>query len=281
MLLAGLLATASGAGAQAIRGHLIDDSRLEPVGGATITVLIGDSRGAQVRTRDDGSFFIALDAWGAYRLEAERIGFGVTTSQPFQVERGDTVTVDFRILPDAVLLSPILVTARSNRGENVFRRRMDDWGRGIFVTPAMIDSIGPRHPADVLRRQEKIWLSWGWGSSASGMAGPVPNIRSFVGTGCLSFMIDGRPIYRPRWATGSPWMDYPLDMLRGDDLVAVEIYRGISEVPPDIKSAAEEIFNGQAAPGVARLDGSMAERVQQDFIARPCGIVNFWTRAGW
>lgn len=266
----------------AIRGHLIDDGALAPVGGATITVLIGETRGARVTTRDDGSFFIALDAWGTYRLEAERIGYGATVSNPFVVEAGDTVTVDFRILPDAILMNPILVTARSNRGENVFYRRMEEWGEGIFVTPDMIDSIRPRHPADVLRNQEDIWLSWEWYRNPETLAtGLVPKIRSFQGRGCLSYMIDGRPVYRPRWATGPIWMDYPFDMLDGDDLVAVEIYRSIGEVPPDIRSAAEEIFNGQAAPGVPRLDGSMAARVQQDFAELPCGIVNFWTRVGW
>jgi len=267
---------------QAVRGHLIDDGSLLPVGGATITLVLGEARMTQVLTRDDGSFFIGLDKWGSYRLEAARIGYGTALSQPFQVEAGDTVSVDFRILPDAVLMSPLMVTARSNRGENVFYRRMEGWGEGIFVTPEMLDSIQPRHPADVLRGQDNIWLSWGWASNPETLArGPVPNIRTFLGSGCLAYMVDGRPILRPRWATGSVWLDYPLDLLSGDDLVAVEIYRHISEVPPDIRSAAEQLFNGESPPGVPRLNGTMAQRVQQDFTAGSCGIVNFWTRVGW
>jgi len=58
------LLTSAPVSAQAIRGHLIDDSNQAPVGGATITVLIGDDRGAQTLTGDDGSFLISLDAWG-------------------------------------------------------------------------------------------------------------------------------------------------------------------------------------------------------------------------
>jgi hypothetical protein len=158
---------------------------------------------------------------------------------------------------------------------------MDTWGEGIFITPEMLDSIAPRHPADVFRGRKDIWLSWGWGAAASGQQGPVPNVRTYLGTGCLSYMIDGRVYRRPSWSSGSIWLDYPFDTLFGRDLVAVEIYRHISEVPPEIRNAAQEAFNGQPTRGVARLDGSMAQRVQQDFIPQVCGVVNFWTEVGW
>jgi hypothetical protein len=273
--------TATPASAQAIRGHLIDDSNQVPVGGAIITVLIGEVRGIQTLTGDDGSFVIALDAWGTYQLEAMRIGYKTTTSQPFLVERSDTLTVDFRILPDAVLLSPLLVTARSNRGRDTFYRRMENWDRGIFITPAMVDSIQPRHPAEVLRKQPKIWLSWGWGRDPwSGHSGPVPNIRTFMGmTGCVSYMIDGRPVRRPRFAQGPMWLDWPLSTLTGEEIVAVEVYRHIGEVPDEIRNAADEVFNGQTAPDVPSITGG--KRVQQDFLSETCGIINFWTRVGW
>jgi len=273
--------TSTPASAQAIRGHLIDDSNQVPVGGATITVLIGEVRNTQILTGDDGSFFVALDAWGEYRLEAMRIGYKTTTSQPFLVERSDTLTVDFRILPDAVLLAPLLVTARTNRGRYTFYRRMENWDRGIFITPAMVDSIQPRHPADVLRKQPKVWLSWGWGRNPwSGEVGPVPNIHTFFGkTGCVSYMIDGRPIRRPRFAPGPAWLDWPLNTLKGEEIIAVEIYRHIGEVPEEIRNATEELFNGQAVADVPSITGG--KRVQQDFISGTCGIINFWTRVGW
>lgn len=268
--------------AQAIKGHLLDDEQLTPVGGATITLLVGEERGVQVMTRDDGSFFIPLQAWGTYRLEAQRIGYGTTTSQPFLVERADTVTVDFRVLPDAVLLAPLVVTTHTNQGRNVFYRRMENWDQGIFVTPEMVDSIQPRHPADVLRHQPKVWLSWGWARDPeTGSAGPVPKIHTFMGSGCLSYLIDGRPIRRPRFSRTPVWLDWPMSMLEGKDIVAVEIYRHISEVPLEIRNAADEIYNGQSPPGVPEVTGTMADRVQQDFVEGTCGLVNFWTRVGW
>ena len=205
-------------------------------------MLIGESRSTQILTGDDGYFLVALDAWGTYQLEAARIGYKTTTSQPFLVERSDTVTVDFRILPDAVLLAPLLVTARSNRGRETFFRRMENWGRGIFITPAMVDSINPRHhPAEVLRKQPEVWLSWGWGRNpGTGESGPVPNIHTYLGkTGCVSYMIDGRAVRRPSFATGPAWLDWPLNTLKAEEIVAVEVYRHIREVPEEIRNAAE------------------------------------------
>ena len=242
-----VLLTAAPASAQAIRGHLIDDSNQAPVAGATITVIIGESRSTQTLTGEDGYFFVTLDAWGTRQLEAMRIGYKTTTSQPFLVEPSDTVTVDFRILPDAVLLAPLLVTARSNRGREAFFRRMENWDRGIFITPAMVDSINPRqHPAEVLRKQPKVWLSWGWGSDPwSGISGPIPNIHTYLGEGCVSYMIDGRAVRRPRFAEGPMWLDWPLNTLKAEDIVAVEVYRHITEVPEELRNAANEVWHGQ------------------------------------
>jgi hypothetical protein len=280
-LLSALCITAP-VGAQAIRGHLIDDSNGAPVGGATITVLFGEVRASHVLTGDDGSFLISLEAWGTYQLEAARIGYETTTSQPFLVEPSDTVTVDFRILPDAVLLAPLMVTARANRGREVFQRRMESWDRGIFITPEMVDSIQPRHPAEVLRKQPKVWLSWGWGRDPwSGISGPVPKIHTFFGkTGCVSYMIDGRPVRRPTFAEGPEWLDFPLNTLRGEDIVAVEVYRHITEVPEEIRNHAEEVFSGER-PGNLPSLVSGGVRVQRDFMPETCGIINFWTRVGW
>ena len=277
-----VLLTSAPARAQAIRGHLIDDSNQAPVGGATITVLIGESRSTQTLTGDDGYFLVALDAWGTYQLEAARIGYKTTTSQPFLVERSDTVTVDFRVLPDAVLLQPLLVTARSNRGREAFHRRMENWDRGIFITPAMVDSINPRqHPAEVLRKQPKVWLSWGWGSDPwSGVSGPVPNIHTFLGEGCVSYMIDGRAVRRPRFAEGPLWLDWPLNTLKAEDIVAVEVYRHITEVPEELRNAANEVFHGEALSHLPSIAAG-GERVQRDFMPLTCGIINFWTRVGW
>ncbi|MGD2122927.1 MAG: carboxypeptidase-like regulatory domain-containing protein [Gemmatimonadota bacterium] len=279
---AAALLTSAPVSAQAIRGHLIDDSNEAPVGGAIITVLLGEARGPQALTGDDGSFFITLEALGTYQLEAARIGYKTTTSQTFPVERSDTLTVEFRVLPDAVLLRPLLVTARSTWGRNVFHRRMEEWDRGLFITPEMVDSIQPRHhPAEVLRDQPKVWLSWSWGHSPwSGKSGPVPTIGTFLGEGCITYMIDGRPVRRTRFDEGPAWLDWPLVNLLPDEIVAVEVYRSLWEVPEELRNHTEEVFEGQM-PGNLPSLAAGGVPVQGDIIPRICGVINFWTKVGW
>jgi hypothetical protein len=91
-------------------------------------------------------------------------------------------------------------------------------------------------------------------------------------------MIDGRPVRRPRFAEGTKWLDWPLNTPKPDDIVAVEVYRHMTEVPEKLRRAADEVFHGQRVPDLPSITGG--ERVQQDFIPQTCGIINFCPRAG-
>ncbi|MGD2124171.1 MAG: hypothetical protein PVJ76_20650, partial [Gemmatimonadota bacterium] len=130
-----------------------------------------------------------------------------------------------------------------------FRERMENWGKGIYMTPEMVDSINPRHPADVFRGQEKTWLSWYWGGRMA-----VPRVKTYLGRGCVSYLLDGRSVDPGFW--GNLWEDSPLGWITGKDVVAVEYYRYIGEVPPELRRFADD-------------DGHM------------CGLVVFWTALGW
>ena len=137
-------------------------------------------------------------------------------------------------------------------------RRQQDWGRGIFLGPDAIEMMELRHAGDVFRDQEDVSLRWGWGRYQGGSAGPVPRIRTFRGTGCLKYMVDRNPVRPPPWLEGAdPWTIYPLDGLQAEDIRAVEIYRYVGEAPPELRRHA----------------------TWDD--AALCGLVVFWTWAGW
>jgi hypothetical protein len=133
----------------------------------------------------------------------------------------------------------------------------------------------------VLRKQPKVWLSWTWGHNPwSGEAGLIPNIHTFAGKlGCVTYMIDGRPVRRPKFAPGPAWLDWPLNTLKGEEIVAVEVYRTLYEVPEELRNHTEELPNGQPLPNLPSITGG--QRVQRDPIPEICGIINFWTRVGW
>jgi hypothetical protein len=226
--------------------------------------------GRGTQTDDEGGFFLPVPESGEYRLEVSRLGYETTLSQPVTVEWGDTVSVEFRVRPDAVLMDPITVVGRSRRGRAAFERRSMEWDRGFFISPAMVDSISPDHPAEVLKGLDKVDVRWGWGVSSTGMYGRVPSVRSVLGRGCILYMVDYVPVQAEPWAPGD-WSGYQLSSLMGKDIVAVEVYRSVLETPPELRR-----FTDQFRP--VWNERSMGVRYQESI---HCGLVVFWTRAGW
>jgi hypothetical protein len=236
--------------AQVLQGYLLDDSTGVGIDGATVSLIRGDMNLRSVVASSSGWFSFILPDSGSYRLRAQRLGYATTRSEPLFIPPGDTVTVEFRLRTEAVQMAPLVVTASRARGWGQFRERMENWGKGIYMTPAVVDSIDPRHPADVFRKQDRTWLSWDWGTHKA-----VPKIRTFMGSGCVSYLLDGMPIETRMW--GNVWEESPLAWIEGKDVVAVEYYRYIGEVPPELRRFADDTYDQQ------------------------CGLVVFWTAVGW
>lgn len=255
----GVLALPPGLHAQqAFRGTVIDDATGRGVPQASITLLREGAGVSAVAADEEGRFFLPTDLAGEVVLEAAALGYATTRSQPVDLMTGDTLTVEIRILPDAILMAPLLVTGNSNLGRNLFDRRRSDWGKGVFLGPEEIEAMELHHPGDVFRGRNDMQLRWGWGRTESGASGPIPRVRTFRGSGCLKYMVDRSAVRPPPWLeSANPWTVYPLDGLRPQDIRAVEIYRYVGEAPPDIRRHA------------TWGDGPM------------CGLVVIWTWAGW
>lgn len=270
-MLAGLLALApSPLAPQAIAGVVVDDRTLDPVPGALVRLVIQGRLNRATETDSVGRFFLSAPREDQYQLEVSRMGYETSRSQPVLVADGDTVSVEFRVLPDAILMDPIMVTGYTRRGRNAFDRRRQEWGRGLFLTPAQIDSIAPEHPAHALEGLEKVHVAWGWGPTLSGGSGPMPSVRGLLGRGCLLYMVDFVPVRPEPFAPGA-WSGYQLGSLLGQDIVAVEVYRSVSEVPPELYRFSNQVRTIFSAGGGG---------VQSQYLIN-CGLVVFWTRAGW
>jgi hypothetical protein len=264
---------------QAVKGHVIDDLTSEGIDGVLVTLLRYGREGRTALTDSTGSFFLPLPGRGPYSLEAERLGYATSRSRRFIAELTDTISVEFRLNMEAILLDPLVVTAVDGRGESRFERHQVEWGKGVFMTPEMVDSIQPGHPADVFRGQEKTRFTWGFSQKTNKA---IPKIRTYLGTGCLAYMVNFFPVIPPRWdppvrgRAGSQfadvyrtsiWENTILELVDGEDLVAVEYYRHISEVPPDLRNYAmmDEDISGRG--GLSAVQN--------------CGLVVFWTADGW
>jgi hypothetical protein len=240
----GLVNPHAGSG-QVIQGYVLEDSTRVEVAHASVSLLRSDSVLKVTSTDSEGWFSFTLSDPGTYNLKASRLGYETTTTSPINAGPSDILTVEFVLRAKPVPMEPIVVIAGRGRGSSRFYERMETWGKGIFMTPSMIDSINPRHPADVLRGQEETWLSWQQGRWTL-----VPRIRTYLGNGCVNYVLDGRRIDPDLW--GPVWTESPLSWISGKDVIAVEFYRYVGEAPPELRR-----------------------------FARDCGLLVFWTSLGW
>ena len=221
-------------GAQVIVGVLVDDDTDLVIEGATITLFsFQGQRFGSVVSDSEGRFVIDAHL-GDFRLLAERIGYQTTRSQRFEVPTLDTITVTFFLASDVVLLEPLVVTIPVIQGRDLFESRLE-LGKGVLLGPEAVDSLRPeRHAGEILKHVDKVRVRWGWGYYENGRNGPIPSVRTYLGDGCVNYIVDRTPVPDP-WFLGvnSPWGVSPLAELTPEDLVAVEIYRHVTEVPDD------------------------------------------------
>jgi hypothetical protein len=275
-IVAALLVCMGGAdrlSAQTLSGILVDEGTLEGVEGATIALLdSGRSPISSTLTDAAGAFSFTVASFGAYFIRAQHLAYGEVSSQSFNVSgvETDTVALIFYVTPQAIVLEPIYLGIPSVVGSEVFEQRRTT-GAGIFFTPEMIDSIRPtQHVGEIFSHvEDDLFMSWGWGLREIGGYGPLPNIHSFRGAGCLNYIVDRTPVPAPFFQSGgNPWSVSPLAELEPKDLVAVEVYRGWWEVPKDYEKQI-----------LANTLGT--RRKLRDIRLGECGIVVIWTDKGW
>ncbi len=272
-----MLLTPASANAQTIAGSLVDDGTLQGVPGAIISLINQQGRVARNTVTDSlGRFFFDV-AFGTYQLEASRVGYHQTRSEQFYTEAIDTLKVEFRISSEVVLLNPIVVDVGMRPGREIFEERMATEA-GFFFTPQMVDSLRPStHPGEILAHADDTRVRWSWGIFENGQTGPIPYVSTYVGVGCVNFVVDGSPVPQPFFTTSdhrgrlvltARWGVAPLSELTPDDLVAIEVYRAWHEVPERFR---EDL----------RIRNRLERETFQIINQKGCGIVFIWTEKGW
>jgi hypothetical protein len=108
-----LLALATAASGQTLRGKVLDAASGEPVAQAAIAAQ--DSAGHTVgraRSAADGTFAMPLRAAGVFHLDATRTGYQPAHTQALPVDVRETVEVELRVSATPVSVAPLTVTAR-------------------------------------------------------------------------------------------------------------------------------------------------------------------------
>jgi hypothetical protein len=129
---------------QLIQGRLLDDDTRQPIGQASVRLMLPDGKTVTtVLSNEFGLFRLVTPSPGTYTLRAERVGYRTGEHPRLNMMLGDTLWVDFHLSVSAVLLQPLLVRASArpwaNRyaqiGMEEFYGRMARLGeRGDFIT---------------------------------------------------------------------------------------------------------------------------------------------------
>lgn len=224
--LAGLLLAAAPAGlagqeargdsAATLTGRVVSAMTGGPLPDARV-VLKSSRRGTF--TDSTGRFAIADVQPGQDTVQVTMLGFA-EEQLPIQLEPGATTQVTLLLSETVLRMEEITVTVERERTGKLtgFERRRKA-GMGHYITPEDIEEMQIRRPSDIVRRVPGIIV----GAARLGSA-PVHVVRR--ASRC-------QPTY---FVDGVPRKGMMMDELNRDDVLAVEVYRGPAETPPQFQS---------------------------------------------
>lgn len=197
-------------------GHVVDSTGLG-LTGAEITLLHSDR--IHSITGDSGSFRITGLQPGTVVFNVRRIGFEAATFTAV-LRPGKTHRATFSLTATALSLPAVAVsdTMTHTHWLDQFERRRSS-SRGTFITRADIERRGARQGTDIVRSVPGIRLV----SLRGGMGNQVVMTR---GAGA-------RTCYPTMFVQGMPYSGI-LDDFVADDIEALEIYVGVSEIPTEL-----------------------------------------------
>ena len=270
-----LLATASNASAQHVRGRLIDLETNDPIAAGFLKLMAADRSVVTTTVSNvNGEWRLDVPRPGVYFVAADRLGYRSWVSGPVEVGPEDELNSVFHLEPLPVTLDPIDVQATAVRQHleynGFFERQRSNFGH--FVTPEAIERRQASRVTDLLTAVpgvQRVVLSGGSagppqiqlrGSNLS--QGGLCRPRVFV-DGLMYSPGDSRPVrLREGGATERAAADELERLGPGlslDDIghpstiAAIEVYRSATQVPVQFGGASVETL---------------------------CGVIVVWTRTG-
>lgn len=217
-LILSFLAAASAAPAQSISGTLMETETRSPIARGVVTLLDRDSTALErVQTDSVGAFSFTLERGGSFRISAERAGFRAAASPRLTIGSRDTLEVEFSLARDAVVLEPLVVTARSRYLTPAARRfyqRAKSSPSGRFITLQEIEQAHASRTTELLRRVPGVVVT-------PMMGGNDVRIR---GTCRPSVYVDGTRVQ------GYRSID---DLAQPLELEGIEVYRSADQAPAE------------------------------------------------
>ena len=203
-----------------LAGRVTDQATGAPVADATIHVR---RTGLTTRTDSDGAFLLAGGPQGARVLEVEHIAYGVR-SETFRIRADSTVSLHVAMTADAIVLEPLNVTVTrryTSPGLDGFYARLGG-AQGRFVTAEQIDQRKPGQLSDILREVPGLEVNCGMASVvSSGCMIRFERAQALGQTCPVQFFLDGSSVSKEM-----------VETMRPEEIAGIEVYNGLSGVPP-------------------------------------------------
>jgi len=197
-----------------LRGRVLSRSRAEPVEQAFV-LLLGNGKGGM--TDAEGRFSINDVAPGIDTVQVRYFGFEPSTTE-VDLKPGHITDATLLISNTVLEVADLTVEVRRIlRGKlrGFEERRMKDFGD--FITPQQIERRHPRLPSDMLRGIAGVVV----GSERLGQT-EVYFTRGGTSGRCSPTI----------WLDGQPMREMHIDEITASDLLAMEVYRGGTQMPP-------------------------------------------------
>jgi Carboxypeptidase regulatory-like domain len=185
-----------------VSGTVREEGTDRGIGAAEIRLLDSNGRAEAGAVTDSlGAFSLETEV-GSYQVVVERLGYATVESEPLEIGEDEDLQIDVMMSPAAVPIDAITVTVRRNEPARIVEHRLraeenQRLGRGRIYMRADIERLRPASA-------ETLLAGFPWGGRCQ------PQI-----------LVDGLP---PVESLGG---------IRPDDLEGVELYRGVSQIPPE------------------------------------------------
>ena len=197
----------------------VRDSLGRSIAGAELSV---DGTSVRGVTDDRGEIRFSAVRGGPATVRIRRLGFKPTSVEVIVDQRVAAASI-VTLSPIAQILAPIVVKGGTNytgRMAGFYQRR--DLGIGHFVSRERLERDNPGQLTDVFRRLPGVQIT---------STRTIRNAIRFRGNGggCWPLVwLDGAPL---------PTAEFDLDFLSPQSIEGIEVYSGVSQIPPQFMGA--------------------------------------------
>jgi hypothetical protein len=249
--------------AQRLAGRTLDGETGEPLPLVELSLVLerGSSPVAAIRTGEDGRFVLERPGGGAYLILARRVGYAPVVHPIPDSLWGAEGSVELRLARRAEELAPVATTGRTRRTSFLLegfeeRRRL---GRGTFISRDDIEARGWPGLMYLLRGIPGLTIDQGTTRSSTVMGLSMNGTRR-----CQPLIfLDG--VQMTRAEDSFTLFRDVLESVSGTDLTAVEVYKGLSELPP--RTGGAEARCGAIVVWTKRPDDELRRRRERETAA--------------